>query len=1068
MADNQAQVFQINLTGEVVNIDDFDPINGDQLDFGDISVHGLILGQLEDGTAIITSPWSTSNYIVLEGVRWADLSEANFVPVGNEHLRQDIGGVLSWEQGLGSRDPGTIYVRSHQYGVQERVENFDPLTQKLNFLYLGTRERLSVQDTNEGLLINTEPSGQSLLLVGVQRTDLVAGNLEFHHDQVMEDNLEEPFGFSQDVVSLVSRQELFTPPAPEGASTDGLQVRAGDAVQAAEQVVITEVDHSSHGHDHAMADHNAMAAMTQPAEGLMLSVSGSLYWGGMGGRLTIANAGVDAVENWSVSFLTNHQNFQSWAGDVDVVELQSGLYEVTLTPASWNNSIAAGGSLNIDFNATSVGLANAGELTSELFFAADPNAAMPDADSVPVDEPLAVVEPVAPGDSIEPIEAPLDPGPVETVEEVTSPPVSSTPMKPDQEVALQVSLGDSWSGTYSGTLELTNTSSVDWPAGWSASFISADAFKQTSNLTLEQELMADGRYAVTVSAASWAADQPLAAGASVSSYFQVSGDLAGRSTEELFSSSSLSSSELVETPAPVPTPEPVDEPIAESVPEPAPETSPEPIADVIPEPVPQPVPEAPVEAPLEQMPTIEPDQPATNDDLRVVGYFEEWGIYSRDFTVADVVAADLTHLNYSFFDVKANGDVTLFDAYAATEKRFSSDEQVSRSFSAAEWAGLEASSREAYGGSSDFTVSTAADGAVTVQAVPMDWNTPGALAGNLRQLELLKELNPELNLGMALGGWTLSDEFSLALDDAAGREAFTSNVINTLEQYSFITTVDFDWEYPGGGGAAGNAVSVEDGANFEATLQLLRQKLDGLEQSNGQNYEISIATAGGADKLANLNLEGIDPYVDFYNVMTYDFHGGWESSTGHQAAMTGDAGGYDVLTAIDQFDQAGIDRSKVVLGAPAYTRAWGDVASGDRYGYGESGAASSASGSFEAGNYDYKDILTGVQDGSYTLLWDDDAKAAYAYNADALIWSSMETTATIAGKASYVQDAGLGGMMFWALSNDASGDQSLIGAANDVLMGQATAQQVADRAPGFDQVLGGDGVFEVKDFTSLV
>ena len=44
MADNQAQVFQINLTGGVVNIDDFDPINGDQLDFGDISVHGLILG----------------------------------------------------------------------------------------------------------------------------------------------------------------------------------------------------------------------------------------------------------------------------------------------------------------------------------------------------------------------------------------------------------------------------------------------------------------------------------------------------------------------------------------------------------------------------------------------------------------------------------------------------------------------------------------------------------------------------------------------------------------------------------------------------------------------------------------------------------------------------------------------------------------------------------------------------------------------------------------------------------------------------------------------------------------
>ena len=167
----------------------------------------------------------------------------------------------------------------------------------------------------------------------------------------------------------------------------------------------------------------------------------------------------------------------------------------------------------------------------------------------------------------------------------------------------------------------------------------------------------------------------------MSSYFQASGDLAGRSSEELFSSSSLVSSGQnsrcrANTGA-------GNEPIAESAPEPTPEPAAESSAEVIEEPTETPVPEAPVEAPLEQMPTIEPDQPATGDGMRVVGYFEEWGIYSRDFTVADVQAADLTHLNYSFFDVTANGDVTLFDSYAATEKRFSTDEQVSRTFSAA-------------------------------------------------------------------------------------------------------------------------------------------------------------------------------------------------------------------------------------------------------------------------------------------------------------------------------------------------------------------------------------------------
>jgi chitinase len=201
--------------------------------------------------------------------------------------------------------------------------------------------------------------------------------------------------------------------------------------------------------------------------------------------------------------------------------------------------------------------------------------------------------------------------------------------------------------------------------------------------------------------------------------------------------------------------------------------------------------------------------------------------------------------------------------------------------------------------------------------------------------------------------------------------------------------------------------------------------------------------------------------------MTYDFHGGWESKTGHQAAMTGDAGGYDVVTAIDQFHQAGIAMDKVVLGAPAYTRAWGGVAAGNSFGLGQSGDASLAPGSYEKGNYDQKDLITGIENGSYQLIWDDNSKAAFAYNTSSGIWSSVETTATIAGKAAYVQAAGLGGMMFWALSNDSLGQQSLIGAAHDALRDGTSLAAIVGRAPGFDHVLGGDGQFHLADFTSL-
>jgi chitinase len=503
-----------------------------------------------------------------------------------------------------------------------------------------------------------------------------------------------------------------------------------------------------------------------------------------------------------------------------------------------------------------------------------------------------------------------------------------------------------------------------------------------------------------------------------------------------------------------------------------------------------------------------------------LGIHDTWAAYEKTFTQADQLVSrsfdasqwqglsaerQQTYLSGGEFDVSVNGDGSRL-VRAKADTWADSRGGMQRTFSRSDWDGL-SDARQAYlvnqaqhyswtdqwqgtfnpgsgttaqriaavdahfAAGSGRSLTLRADGdlvrdsAAWVGDDASNWQK--LYAGNLNQLRLLKELNPELSIGFAIGGWTLSGNFSTNLDDAAGREIFTQSILDHLEYYDFFSTVDFDWEYPGGGGLATNASSPQDGSNLALTLQLLDQKLASFEQRTGRDIELSIATAGGADKLANLNLQGIDPYVDFYNVMAYDFHGGWESKTGHQAAMTGDAGGYDIVTAVDQFRQAGIAMDKVVLGAPAYTRAWGGVAAGTSFGYGQNGNAALAPGSYEKGNYDHKDLITGVENGSYQLVWDDTSKAAFAYNASTGLWSSMETTATIAGKAAYVQEAGLGGMMFWALSNDSVGPQSLIGAAHEAFSGTAL-DAIAVRAPGFDQVLGGNGQFSFSDFTSLV
>ncbi|MCX7404623.1 MAG: cellulose binding domain-containing protein, partial [Planctomycetia bacterium] len=127
------RVFLVNPAAD--DIVGFDP-SRDRLDFGDVSVHNMIIAKTETGEVAIVNPWaSTPEFQVLRGISYRDITMANFGVVQNEHLRQDIGGVVSWEQGIGPRDGSTVYVRSHEVGVQQRIDGFNPATMKLSFLY---------------------------------------------------------------------------------------------------------------------------------------------------------------------------------------------------------------------------------------------------------------------------------------------------------------------------------------------------------------------------------------------------------------------------------------------------------------------------------------------------------------------------------------------------------------------------------------------------------------------------------------------------------------------------------------------------------------------------------------------------------------------------------------------------------------------------------------------------------------------------------------------------------------------------------------------------------------------
>jgi len=420
------------------------------------------------------------------------------------------------------------------------------------------------------------------------------------------------------------------------------------------------------------------------------------------------------------------------------------------------------------------------------------------------------------------------------------------------------------------------------------------------------------------------------------------------------------------------------------------------------------------------------DSGGASDSPIVAAYFPEWGIYERDYTVSDVQADKITHLIYAFVNLNEDFELELHDPWAATQIGFSAADSV--------------------------------DGVADVAGQDF--------LGNFNQLAELKEANPHLTVQIGIGGWTLSQNFSDMAATTAGRATFVDSVVQFLQDYPMFDGIDFDWEYPGGGGLAGNSVSENDGANFALLAAETRAVLDQLGSQTGREYSMSAALPAGYDKIENLDIPGLAQSLDYMNIMTYDFYGAWQNTTGHLAGIYDPSGGnYDISTAIGLYLDAGVDPSQIVLGLPSFTRAWDGISVDNPIDAWNSPSGGGAPGTYpnsEPAYYEYKDLLADLQavDSDWGLYYDDDAQAAFLYNPSLGIFSSFETPSTIALKSEWAQSLGLGGVMFWDLSGDSNGSESLITAAYNSWFEGMTFQEIDDASTlEFDAVYGGDGVF---------
>jgi chitinase len=227
--------------------------------------------------------------------------------------------------------------------------------------------------------------------------------------------------------------------------------------------------------------------------------------------------------------------------------------------------------------------------------------------------------------------------------------------------------------------------------------------------------------------------------------------------------------------------------------------------------------------------------------------------------------------------------------------------------------------------------------------------------------------------------------------------------------------LDFDWEYPALQGD-NNVVRDEDKENFVAMLESFREALDSLGKQDETHYLMTIASGGFRKYLEVNDLKAAAEYLDFINIMSYDFYTAGDATTGHHANLfPNGAKGRSASTTVQEHMEFGIPAEKIVMGVPFYGRMWHQVDPTDH-------------GLFQSGQFKrglpYSAIQELMQDSTYVRYWDEKAAAPYLYSKRDSAWITFEDEESMARKMNFIKENGLGGAMFWELSEDPS--QSLL------------------------------------------
>lgn len=372
-------------------------------------------------------------------------------------------------------------------------------------------------------------------------------------------------------------------------------------------------------------------------------------------------------------------------------------------------------------------------------------------------------------------------------------------------------------------------------------------------------------------------------------------------------------------------------------------------------------------------------------NYNIVTYYTSWSIYARNFKPSDIDATQITHINYAFADIC--------------------------------WKGMSSAAKACQNADIPLQKDYVFDGEMILGDSAAD-------PGNFAALNELKKTNANLKLMVSVGGWSWSNFFSNTAATEETRRAFANSVVEFLRAYK-LDGLDIDWEYPVEGGEDDNSRSPNDPQNFTLLVQTIREALDAAGSEDGKYYLLTIASGQGDNFVVNANLAKAVNSLDFVNIMTYDYHGSWETCAAHNSPLYYDKADPSDLAERNNVQggvlghlNGGVPGAKLVVGIPFYGKGWIDCPPD---GHGQYQACSGATpfGTWENGSFDFSDLENNYADkNGYTKYWNDASKTAYLYNPEKKVFLTYNDQTSMMYIASFVKSLDLAGVMSWEISGD--------------------------------------------------